>query len=514
MKDMKSMNDDVSPIADQDHGSNDLKSQKEPELRRQFSTFSMINMCLCLMATWEAVSSVMGAALISGGSVGLLYGYILTYLCSIAMAASLGEIASIYPSSAGQYSWAFSVSPVYCRRVISWYTGWISLAGLWALSASAAMAAALQWNGLILLSHPSINLQRYQAYLMYLAVILVSTIVNVFTVTLLPWINHCGAAFHVLAFFIISLILLVMAPKHNAGYVFANFENNSGWSSDGLSWMLGLISSTYTILGYDGAAHLTDEMFEPKKGVPKAMYWSVIFNGAVGLVFVIIVLFCLGDLTALIESPTGFPVIQLFYNTTSSQVATCFMCGMITVVAVLSNIACTQSCSRTTLMFARDGGLPFSSYFSQIDQKRQVPTRTIVLSSMIQAVLGVIYIGNTTAFNAILQIAVVGLYLSYLLPTIMFCFHGRRKMTYTPGPFNLGRWGLPINLIAIAFTALCSILLLIPSYMPLTAANMNYSSAVLGLVLIIATVTWFTRGRKEFIGSLETIQGVLHQSSA
>lgn len=43
------------------------------ELRREFSIWSLGCLCLCLMATWEALSSVVAAALISGGAPCLFY---------------------------------------------------------------------------------------------------------------------------------------------------------------------------------------------------------------------------------------------------------------------------------------------------------------------------------------------------------------------------------------------------------------------------------------------------------
>lgn len=47
---------------------------------------------------------------------------------------------------------------------------------------------------------------------------------------------------HVLAFVIIVIILGVMAPKNTASFVFVEFTNNSGWTSDGASWLVGLLS--------------------------------------------------------------------------------------------------------------------------------------------------------------------------------------------------------------------------------------------------------------------------------
>lgn len=43
------------------------------ELNRQFSLLTLGALCVCLMATWEALSSVVAPALVSGGAPCLFY---------------------------------------------------------------------------------------------------------------------------------------------------------------------------------------------------------------------------------------------------------------------------------------------------------------------------------------------------------------------------------------------------------------------------------------------------------
>ncbi|KAI1027841.1 hypothetical protein LB503_011923 [Fusarium chuoi] len=74
------------------------------ELQRRFSLPSLLGLCLCLMGTWEACSASIAAALTSGGPPCLWYNFrdsILSFLFTLAIGASLAEIASIYPTSGG-----------------------------------------------------------------------------------------------------------------------------------------------------------------------------------------------------------------------------------------------------------------------------------------------------------------------------------------------------------------------------------------------------------------------------
>lgn len=46
---------------------------QEPALEKSFSIWSLGSLCLCLMATWEALSTVVAQALLSGGAPCLFY---------------------------------------------------------------------------------------------------------------------------------------------------------------------------------------------------------------------------------------------------------------------------------------------------------------------------------------------------------------------------------------------------------------------------------------------------------
>lgn len=123
---------------------------------------------------------------------------------------------------------------------------------------------------------------------------------------------------------------------------------------------------TYTISGFDGAIHMSEEVRNPAKVVPRILVQSIIINGTLAFSFILILLFCIGDLTAALNTPTGFPSIQIFYSATGSiKAATVMQCG-ITIIGLMSSIGVVASVSRLTWAFARDGGLPFSKFFAHV----------------------------------------------------------------------------------------------------------------------------------------------------
>ena len=245
-----------------------------------------------------------------------------------------------------------------------------------------------------------------------------------------------------------------MAPKRSAEFVFVETSNLTGWSNDGVAWLIGLLSTTYSFLGYDAATHLSEELPHPKKKVPIAMVGSVVVNGIIGFVYCVVLLFSLGDLDTVLASPTGFPFIQVFLDTTNSSVGTTIMTLIISLIAVAANAAGLTSTSRTAWALARDNATPYASYFAHVDPKKRVPVRMIIVVAILQFLLGFIYLGNSTAFNAVLSMAILGMYLSYLLPIVYMLLYGRKPGAHEPGPFKLGWAGAYINVAAICWIVL------------------------------------------------------------
>lgn len=259
---------------------------------------------------------------------------------------------------------------------------------------------------------------------------------------------------HLLGFVVLLIVLLVLAPKHDASFVFTETTNLTGWSNNGVAWLIGLLSSTYSMLGYDAATHLSEELPDPKRNVPIAMVGSVVINCIIGFIWCLVLLFCLGDPEVVLASPTGFPFMQIFYDTTKNSAGASVMSLVVILIAVAANAAGLTSTSRTFWALARDNAMPKAGYFSHVDTKLHVPVRMIVLISILQFVLGFIYLGSTTAFNAVLSMAILGMYLSYLLPIVYMSLYGRNPSVHKPGPFKLGKAGIYINIAALCWLVL------------------------------------------------------------
>ncbi|KAJ4112570.1 hypothetical protein NW769_005565 [Fusarium oxysporum] len=469
------------------------------QTKRNFSLTAMVATCVNLMATWEALSSTLAAGLVSGGPVSLVYGVIVAFIGSLCSASSLAELASSYPTAGGQYHFVAKLSPKTSRPLTSWFAGYISTLGWIASAGSAPFLAGTQIQGLLVLNYPdSYVFQRWHGTLLFWAVLLGSACICIFCSNKLPLIEKLTLVLHVTFFIAIIVTMAVTSPtKHSAEWVFSHFENNSGWGNNAVAWSIGLLSSCYVLIGYDGATHLSEEMNNAEMGVPRAMVGCLLVNGPLGFAFLLIILFFMGDISAALATPTGFPIIEIFLHMTGSVAAATTMTAMITVMACLSTVPLLTAAARIMWAFARDGGLPFAERIASVDKRRQIPTVSIVVVSFLLMLLSLINIGSTTAFNAILSLAVVSLQASYLLPILLLIWRRLfRPDTLRWGPWRLGRAGLPINVIAVIYLMYTCIFLLFPPFQPITPVNMNYAPVVLGGALVFGCFYWPLRVSK------------------
>jgi choline transport protein len=122
----------------------------------------------------------------------------------------------------------------------------------------------------------------------------------------------------------------------------------------------------------------------------------------------------------------------------------------------------------------------------------------LALICSIVFVLSLIYIGSSTAYNAIISLSSLGLHISYVIPILFIALrkvHGPR-LAY--GPYSLGRWGIPVNVFALVYLGFIIIWMPFPTMRPITRDNMNYASPVFGVIIIGALMDWFISGRKRF----------------
>nr|POF07203.1 choline transport protein [Quercus suber] len=164
------------------------------------------------------------------------------------------------------------------------------------------------------------------------------------------------------------------------------------------------------------------------------------------------IMFTIGtDVDEVLSSRLGVPWVQIFYNATNSYAATMTLTCVVGVLITCCLINNVTTSSRQLWSFARDGGVPFSSFFAKVSAGWDVPVNAMAFTLAITVVLSLFIIGSPVAFSLLTSLSLTGLISSYLLAVTCVLSKRIRGETFPPGRFNLGKFGLICNSIAVAF---------------------------------------------------------------
>ncbi|KAF4548469.1 Amino acid permease-like protein 17 [Elsinoe fawcettii] len=470
------------------------------ELKRQFSPLAMLGLAFTILNTWSALSGSFSLALTSGGSVAVVWGFLTGGICNLALAASLAEFLSAYPTAGGQYHWVAVIAPEGWKPLLSYITGWINTSGWVALIAAGGLLGSQFIFGIIALENPNFTPQRWQQFLIYSAFNLFSFIINGFLNSSLHIFNQFTIIWSTAGFVIICIVALATAaPNFNsASTVFTLFINETGWP-DGVAWLLGLLQGGLALTAFDSVAHMIEEIPHAAIEGPKIMVYAVAFGLFTGFIFLICMLFAAGSIEDVITSPNG-PLLQILYNATNSRAGS--ICLLIFPMACLlfATTSVQTAATRMTWAFARDRALPGSRFFAKVHPKLGLPLNALILTTVIVTVFGLILIGSSSAFNAIISASVVALGVSYGIPIAINVAYGRKalpknRLFILPEPL-----GWFCNLLGLIYVVITTVLFLFPPVIPVTGSSMNYCIVAFGIVLIVAVFQWLVDGRKNYTG--------------
>lgn len=220
-------------------------------------------------------------------------------------------------------------------------------------------------QGLIELNVEGYVWHQYHGTLLTIGVVLFATLFNTFFAAKLPMVEAIVLFMHFCGLFAIIIPLWVTAPRSPAYETLLVFQNNGGWSSKGVSAMIGLTTPLSVIVGYDCSVHMSEEIYDASITLPRAIIWSIIVNGTMAFIMGITLIFTLGDVDSLLNSPTRMPFIQQFYNATQSLPATNTMVAIVVILLTTSCISEVATASRQIWSFSRDRGLPGSLWLSK-----------------------------------------------------------------------------------------------------------------------------------------------------
>jgi amino acid transporter len=313
-----------------------------------------------------------------------------------------------------------------------------------------------------------------------------------------------SAWWHLVGVAIIVCVLAIVPDQHKPiSEVFFEVKNATGFSFAGAGLyavLIGLLMAQYTYTGYDASAHVAEETHDASRAAPRGIVMSVVVSVIAGFVLLFAITWSIQDYDAELGSVTKLPPAQIFIDAAGRHTGE-FLLFICMVAQWFCGMASVTANSRMSYAFARDGALPGSRIWKQVNTRTGTPTNSIWLCVAISIVLVLPSLWNTTAYLAATSIAVIGLYIAYVAPVLL----RRLNPDFRPGPWNLGRWSPIVGWLSIVWVVVICVLFVLPTAGPITAANFNYTIVAVAVVVGAAAIWWFASARKWFTGPRQNL---------
>ena len=425
------------------------------------------------------------------------------------LALCFAELAAEFPLSGGVYQWAKYVG----SPSIGWITGWIYLACLTTSLAAVALALQnslpqistwFQWVG---------NIQNPQdvainAVVLGCLLISLSTAINSIGIRLLATINNIGV-FAELAGVIILIVLLaahaVRSPASAVGLTDGIGPAAVDHSAiGGLSTLLAAsaLTAAYVLYGFDTAGSLAEETHDPRRRAPRAILQALAAAGIAGLLVLLLSLMAVQDLSSpeLASAKGGLPL--LIKTVLGEPLGKLFLCDVIFAIMVCA-LAVQSGVVRLMFAMSRDNQLPFSGILGSVSSKTQTPIIASVASGINASLILVANLRFPKVIEIVISVAILWANLAYLVVVTVMLFRRFKqtgKQTASIQMFTLGKWGMPVNVIAVCWGLFMVINVAWPRASTYGTEWYNQWAAMLYSLVLLVTggiYYWFSHGRKK-----------------
>lgn len=338
---------------------------------------------------------------------------------------------------------------------------------------------------------PSYTPQHWHLYLLALCMATISVLLNTVLMKIFPllnrfflfWIN--GGVVYML------IVLLAKAqPKASGASIFVEVVNQTGRSSNGLVFLMGLFPGQAALALPDSVTHMSEELPNPQRRIPQVMLGAFLLSAIGGLVTIVVVLFCIVNHENLLEPLGGQPILQICWDAWNNKgwVITVDIIFIATFAQAANAIV--TAASRIIWSFAKSGGLPFVAWVTHVNPKLQIPVNAVLLCAGIAITFDVLQFAPSYVLNAIYGSAVICLFFSYGIPIFLLMTTGRQNLP-TRRYFNLGKFGYFINFMSLVWLLLAAIVFCIPLSYPVTKDGVNWAPVVAVTAIILSLINWF-----------------------
>ncbi|WP_326724440.1 MULTISPECIES: amino acid permease [unclassified Streptomyces] len=433
----------------------------KPELKRTLGNFHTFAAGISYISILTGTFQLFYFGYASGGPA-YWWSWPMVFVGQFMVALCFAELAARYPVAGSVYNWSKKVGNPH----VGWLAGWTML--LASIVSIAAVALAYQ------LTLPQISsvfqfvgdgTGKYDvatnAVLLASVLIVFTTLVNALGVKLMARINTAGVFIELIA----TVVLIVLFAVHiTRGPQVVMETNGTGEGMPGGylgAFLVASLASAYVMYGFDTAASLGEESVDPSRNAPRAILRAIIASFVLGG---LVLLFALMSVSSLSGEQLSTDGLQYIVLDVLGEDAGKAMLWCVFIAVTVCALAVHTAAIRLAFAMARDNNLPAASKLAKVNPRFQTPVLPAVIIGILALAILVVNIRQPQIFTVVTSIGIIMIYLAYLGVTVPMLV-ARLRGQWQPagdGKFSLGRWGLPVNILAVLWGTAMTINLLWP----------------------------------------------------
>ncbi|MEV4597503.1 amino acid permease [Amycolatopsis sp. NPDC049253] len=419
------------------------------QLKRTLGSFHTFAAGISYISVLTGVFQLSYLGLSEGGPA-YWWSWPMVFAGQLTVALSFAELAAQYPVAGSVYNWAKKLG----NGHVAWLAGWMMLlASIVSISATALayqrtlpqITSFFQFIG-----DGSGTSDAANGVLLATCLIVFTTLVNAFGVKLMARINSAGV-FIELLFAVLLVVFLAFHFVRGPGVVTQTNGTGAGHAGGYLgAFLIAAIASSYVMYGFDTAASLGEESVDPHRNAPKAIMRALVASFLLGGLIILFALMAVGNIHAPELGTVGLQFVLT--DALGPAIGRIFLFVVFIAITVCV-LAVHTAAIRIAFAMARDNALPGGSRLARVSKKTGTPVLPAIVIGVIAIALLLVNINSSQIFSAITSLAIILIYLAYLLVTVPMLIKrvrgGWPRKDCPPGRFSLGRWGLPVNVLAV-----------------------------------------------------------------
>ena len=437
-----------------------------------------------------------------------LWSWPMVLVGQLAVALCFMELSAKYPIAGSVYNW----SKLLGSRAVGWSSGWLMLTA--SIVTLSAVVLALQlnlprlWSGFQIIGDGT-GTHDFATNAVILGTVLIvfTTVVNALGVRWMAMINSAGVFVELIAACLIAIFLALNIRRGpEVFFSIRGYGTHHGWSYLG-DFLVASLASGYVMYGFDTASSLGEETLEPRRTAPRAILRAILASFVIGGAILVFAIMAAPDLhDPKIGSGDGglqYIVEQVMWGPLGKIFLVC-----IVVAVTVCSLAVHTAAIRLAFAMARDNALPFGEKLARVNAETQTPIVPAVVIGVIAEAILVLNIGQPKIFTVLTSIAVIMIYLAYLMVTGPML--KKRLLGHWPpadlaagGYFTMGRWGTFVNVIAVLWGAGMALNLAWPRAAVYGTPWYNTWGAFVYIAVILgAGLGWYVLRGRHHIGTL------------